>query len=73
MNTKINWPTIEEVEKANNREELVAMGLCAWGNCYMEKPPEYFGMMMMVKIGERLGISPIAGNLHKLADEILSK
>lgn len=60
----IVWPTMEEVQKENDRSTLIAIACHAWGNCHLEKPPAYFGAMMVL-IGqkiERLPHPPILQN-----------
>lgn len=69
MNRMI-WHTVEDVEKEDRREALVAMGLTSWASCSLEKPPAHFGVMMAL-IGKKLGIIPLPDNFRALADEIL--
>ena len=67
----IEWPTIEEVQKEDDRNILIAIACEAWGNCHLEKPPAYFGDMMVL-IGQKIGEAASPANIAKLADEIIA-
>jgi hypothetical protein len=67
----MHWYTIGDIEKEEDKASLVAMGLEMWGNCHLQRPPEYFGKAMVL-LGEKLGISPTQEEITKLADEILA-
>ena len=54
-----DWPTIEEVKATEDKKRLVAMGIVAWGNCYIETPPLYFGELLIL-IGKKLGLEKAA-------------
>lgn len=63
------WPEIFTTEDVSgkSKSELCADGLCAWGNCCAgSKPPESFGRVL-VKIGQKLDISPTGDELMKWA------
>ena len=67
----LSWPTMEEVQKENDRSTLIAIACEAWGNCHLEKPPAYFGDMMVL-IGQKIGDVATPTNIAKLADEIIA-
>ena len=70
--SKIVWPTMEDVQKENNRSTLISIACIAWGNYYLEKPPAYFGDIMVL-IGQKIGEVATPTNIAKLADEIIAK
>ncbi len=70
----ITWPEVitnpdYEYSGEYIRERAIAEGLCAWANCYMEKPPENFGKGM-AKISAIVG-SASPDYLEKEADKII--
>ena len=75
------WPEIftsdnaREYAEGKSDRELCADGLCGWGICksgLAGSIPESFGSVM-VEIGRRLGVAPIAENLMKWADDEIAK
>lgn len=67
------WHTMKDVDEAKSDAELIAIGLTMWANCMAgNEPPEYFGDMM-VKIGQKLEISPRLDEFSRLADEFLTE
>ena len=67
----IVWPTMEEVQKEDDRSTLIAIACLAWANCIMEKPPTFFGKMMAL-IAKKIGEPNTPTNIAKLADEIIA-
>jgi hypothetical protein len=59
---KMAWNTLEEIKKETNLLAIKAMAFMMWGNCYLEKPPEYFGEWMVIA-GDKLGYAAIPENL----------
>ena len=68
----IEWPTMEEVQKEDDRNALIAIACTCWGHCSMGYPmPDYFGDMMVL-IVQKIGDVATPTNIAKLADEIIA-
>lgn len=72
LQTNVFWNTVEDAQQAEGEGVLIAMGLTNWANCMAgNKPPEYFGEMMVV-IGQKLGIVPTPDNFSTKSKEWLA-
>ena len=69
---EVNWSTVEDLENMTSEAEITATGLCMWGNCYLENPPEHFGKWM-VTAGEKLGISPTFDGFMKYSEKFMGE
>lgn len=67
----MEWYTLEDAQKEDDRKILIAMASASWANCYMEKPPAHFGEMMAL-IAKKIGEPNTPTNIAKLADEIIA-
>jgi len=64
MSTELMWHTMDDLENYTSKKQVQAQCLTMWGNCYLEKPPNYFGNFM-VKAGGILGYPALPENLKE--------
>ena len=70
MYAEYYFHTPEEYKAEQDTRRVCAWALSEWGHCHMgAKPPEYFGMSMVI-VGERLGIIATGDNLLAYAKTI---
>ena len=72
VRSDVMWPDIFKTENIEGRSDaaLLSDALCAWGCCHMgAEIPASFGRIM-VKIGDKLGISATPDGCMALADKM---
>jgi flavorubredoxin len=71
MEHRYMWYTIEDLQAVDDVRKVAAMASMMWGNCIMEKAPEYFSEWMR-QASEKMGISPAPENVSAKCQEIIA-